>query len=203
MQEPNPDAIDRLLTISEQTKRNFLDRKFLKRQKLTSGQRSLRLWYVDLDTWMAGNVRQEVPAEVADPSRAPHAGAAIGPSLGEAGAVSASVTADEEQTHCALSGEKFEQYWDENHQEWRYKDAKRLTGEEAARYGLPEGALVLLSALGGQSSAFAKETDDKVQLKDEKEKCVTKENQKPSGEQLLLQVKSEEERPPKRVKADV
>ena len=44
-----------------------------------------------------------------------------------------SVVADDEQTHCALSGEKFEQFWDETHQEWRYKDAQRLTDEEAAQ----------------------------------------------------------------------
>ena len=45
-----------------------------------------------------------------------------------------SVVADEEQTHCALSGEKFDQFWDEDHQEWRYRDARRLSDEEAARY---------------------------------------------------------------------
>ena len=37
------------------------------------------------------------------------------------------------QTHCALSGEQFEQFWDEEHQEWRYRDAKALDAEEAAR----------------------------------------------------------------------
>ena len=45
-----------------------------------------------------------------------------------------SVVADEEQTHCALSGERFDQFWDEDHQEWRYRDAKRLDAEEAAVY---------------------------------------------------------------------
>lgn len=45
-----------------------------------------------------------------------------------------SVVADEEQTHCALSGERFDQFWDEDHQEWRYRDARRLTAEEAARW---------------------------------------------------------------------
>lgn len=37
------------------------------------------------------------------------------------------------QTHCALSGEQFEQFWDEEHQEWRYRGAKALDAEEAAR----------------------------------------------------------------------
>lgn len=40
---------------------------------------------------------------------------------------------DESQTHCALSGERFQQSWEEQHQEWRYKDAKRLDADEAAR----------------------------------------------------------------------
>lgn len=38
------------------------------------------------------------------------------------------------QTHCALSGEPFEQFWDEAHQEWRYRGAKALGAEEAARW---------------------------------------------------------------------
>ena len=37
------------------------------------------------------------------------------------------------QLHCALSGEQFEQFWDEEHQEWRYRNAKRLGAEEAQR----------------------------------------------------------------------
>ena len=37
------------------------------------------------------------------------------------------------QTCCALSGEAFEQFWDEGHQEWRYRGAKALDAEEAAR----------------------------------------------------------------------
>lgn len=43
------------------------------------------------------------------------------------------VPVDDAQTHCALSGERFQQFWDEEHQEWRYRDAKRLDAEEAAR----------------------------------------------------------------------
>ena len=207
MQEPNPDAIDRLLNVSEQTKRNFLDRKFLKRQKISSGQRSLRLWYVDLDTWMAGNVRHEPPS-----AGDGHASGSQDGGLGEIpppdgpGVITASVTADEDQTHCALSGEKFEQYWDENYQEWRYKGAKRLAGEEAARYGLKDGALVLLSALGGLSSAFVKQSNEKVrEVREEKndmKEVPGPSGELPSGEQLSIQVKEEEERPPKRVKAD-
>lgn len=45
----------------------------------------------------------------------------------------ASEPVDDLQTHCALSGERFEQYWEERYQEWRYRGAKRLSAEEAAR----------------------------------------------------------------------
>lgn len=44
------------------------------------------------------------------------------------------------QTHCALSGEQFEQFWDEEHQEWRYRDARALGAEEAARWGVQHGS---------------------------------------------------------------
>lgn len=45
------------------------------------------------------------------------------------------------QTHCALSGEAFEQFWDEAHQEWRYRGARALGAEEAARWaGAGDGA---------------------------------------------------------------
>ena len=46
----------------------------------------------------------------------------------------ASEPADDSQPNCGLSGEKFESFWDENHEQWRFRDAKRLTGEEAIRY---------------------------------------------------------------------
>ena len=52
--------------------------------------------------------------------------------------------ADESQKHCALSGEKFETYWDDEREEWRFRDAVRL---ESEAFGLPAGSLVLASAL--------------------------------------------------------
>jgi pre-mRNA cleavage complex 2 protein Pcf11 len=44
-----------------------------------------------------------------------------------------SVPVDDAQPLCALSGERFEQYWDDAHQEWRYAGARRLDAAEAAR----------------------------------------------------------------------
>lgn len=52
-QDLNPAAVQRLLAQTESTKKRFLDRKFLRRQKLGGGLRASRMWYVDLDTWMA------------------------------------------------------------------------------------------------------------------------------------------------------
>jgi pre-mRNA cleavage complex 2 protein Pcf11 len=46
------------------------------------------------------------------------------------------VPVDDSQTHCALSGERFQQFWDEQHQEWRYRDAMRLDADEATRLAL-------------------------------------------------------------------
>lgn len=55
--------------------------------------------------------------------------------------------ADESQRHCALSGEKFEAYWDDEREEWRFKNAVRLQSDA---FGLPAGSLVLASALPAQ-----------------------------------------------------
>lgn len=45
-----------------------------------------------------------------------------------------SVPADDSQPVCALSGERFDTFWDDTHEEWRFRDAVRLTAEQAARY---------------------------------------------------------------------
>lgn len=44
-----------------------------------------------------------------------------------------SARADESQPNCAMSGEKFETFWDHDLEEWRYKDAVVLTGADAAK----------------------------------------------------------------------
>lgn len=151
LQEPNPAAVDRLLSVTERTRGNFLDKKFFRRQKLSNGLRASRLWYVDLDTWMAGTTSAS-PPDGATRSGATNIDTVAPP---DSAASHATVAADEEQTHCALSGEKFDLYWDEDHQEWRYRDAKRLNADEAVQYGLSEGALVLVSALSGAPTVVA------------------------------------------------
>lgn len=60
LQEANPSAVARLLRQTEATKSRFLDRKFLRRQQKQAGAsaRGSRMWYLDLDTWMASTVGQ-------------------------------------------------------------------------------------------------------------------------------------------------
>ena len=41
--------------------------------------------------------------------------------------------ADPEQPTCALSGEKFDSFWDDARNEWRYQGAVALTAEQAQR----------------------------------------------------------------------
>lgn len=119
--------MDRLLGATARTRSSFLDRLFVRRQTREGGNRSSRQWYVDLDTWMAGTTGAGAPP----PGEAGGAGGAAGPAAPEP-EQRHTVEADDEQTRCALSGERFEQFWDEDRQEWRYRDARRLDAEEAA-----------------------------------------------------------------------
>lgn len=45
--------------------------------------------------------------------------------------------ADDAQPACALSGERFDTFWDDAREEWRYRDAVSLTAEQAARWLIP------------------------------------------------------------------
>ena len=51
----------------------------------------------------------------------------------EAAKEAASVPADDSQPACALSGERFETFWDNGREEWRFRDAVRLDAAQAAR----------------------------------------------------------------------
>lgn len=44
-----------------------------------------------------------------------------------------SIPADDSQPVCALSGERFDTFWDDTAEEWRFRDAVRLSAEQAAR----------------------------------------------------------------------
>jgi pre-mRNA cleavage complex 2 protein Pcf11 len=195
LQEHNQAAVDRLLTVTNLTKSSFLDRLFLRRQKHSSGIHASRLWYVDLDLWMAGTTGSGAappPGDVAGGGAHATGGA---PSLEQR----YSVVADDEQPHCALSGEKFDQFWDEDHQEWRYRDAKKLSAEEAASYNLAEGAIVLVSALGAgppMAAVGAGVSGDQVKKEEKKVK-------EEIGQGADAKIEEEEEEPAqKRIKRE-
>ncbi|KAI3437904.1 hypothetical protein D9Q98_000349 [Chlorella vulgaris] len=165
IKECNPSAVARLLRQTEATKSRFLDRKFLRRQQRAAGAaaRASRMWYVDLDTWMASTVGALPGGMTAAGAGAAGRGAGQGEQQAAVVAEppqSHSVPVDDSQTHCALSGEQFEQFWDEEHQEWRYRDAKMLDSEEAASYGLQEGAIVLVSTLGKPAASVLQDMED-------------------------------------------
>ena len=149
MQEANPAAVRRLLAATDATKTNFLDRKFLRRQKHSS---NLRLSAFGTSTWTRG--WPAAPLARHKRRRQRRGPGTARPALqSPRRRRSDRVPADDEQPCCALSGERFEQYWAEEHQEWRYRDAKRLDADEAAAHGLAQGALVLVTALGPPRAA--------------------------------------------------
>lgn len=136
-------AVDDLAAASTANRSKHLDRLFLHRQRLRNvSQTTSRRWYVDMDNWMAGTAADgAVPVFFQAECQEEAAGAAP----------EASVQVDPLQPCCTLSGERFDQFWDKEHQEWRYRGAVRLDEEEAARYGVPPGSLVLASCLGSRS----------------------------------------------------
>ena len=79
-------------------------------------------------TWFLG-LEQEAEAEAA---RAPEP----------------SVPADDEQPACALSGERFDTFWDDAEGQWRFRGAVRLDADQAARRG-PNAAHALWQACEG------------------------------------------------------
>uniref|UniRef100_A0A061QNK9 Pre-mRNA cleavage complex 2 protein Pcf11 n=1 Tax=Tetraselmis sp. GSL018 TaxID=582737 RepID=A0A061QNK9_9CHLO len=135
----NPAAVLALLDSSEKLRVKHLEFKFQRRRLLRATQTSSRAWYVSAEAWVSG--------------KRPHSEAVSGVFFGTEEVVKEeepamqSVPADDSQPLCAISGEKFEEFFDERNQEWRYKDARRLTGQEAAAYGVHDGAIVLVSCL--------------------------------------------------------
>lgn len=93
------------------------------------------MWYVELETWLKGSLRMEEPSEESKVEQKKSSVERSIPTM--------SVPVDESQTHCAISGEKFEKFWDDAAQEWRYADTIRVTEKMAPRLGVPSGSLVL------------------------------------------------------------
>ena len=128
IKERNQAAIHRLLSATRANQSVFLDNKFLKRKVRDSKTDHSQMWYVDLDTWYKGTTAQgtQMDSEVSN-KRGPD-------DVSQAPVMS--VPVDESQPECAVSGEKFEKFWDDELQEWRYLDAMRVSGSLAKRYVL-------------------------------------------------------------------
>jgi pre-mRNA cleavage complex 2 protein Pcf11 len=158
----NPAAVARLLKATEATKHRFLDRKFFKKKR-TANVLAARMWYVDVDTWLAGSIgsgavgggnrEQQRPAGVSGAAPATTANGRAGKHIQPAATKQYTVPVDDSQPSCALSGEKFEQVWNSATEQWVYKGVRKLEGNEAAAYGLPDGALVLVSVLGDSNAS--------------------------------------------------
>lgn len=163
----NPAAVARLLKATEATKHSFLDRKFFKKKR-TANVQAARMWYVDVDTWLAGSIgsgavaaggngggngEQQQPASVSGATPATTGNGRAVKRTQPAATEQYTVPVDDSQPSCALSGEKFEQVWNSATEQWVYKGVRKLEGNEAAAYGLPDGALVLVSVLGDSNAS--------------------------------------------------
>lgn len=136
----NQAAISRLLSATRANQAAFLDNKFLKKKIHDGRKEHSRMWYLDIDTWYKGTTKAE------EDSSGRQREGQLAPNGGEVPRLT-SVPVDENQTECAVSGEKFEKYWDEKEQEWRYLDVVKVTRAMSARLGVPEGSFVCASTV--------------------------------------------------------
>eukprot|EP00873_Tetraselmis_striata_P013356 jgi/Tetstr1/433620/TSEL_022885.t1 len=137
-QEAVPGAVEELLASSQELRGKHLDWKFARKKRQRASHTASRPWYLPSALWVTGCQKEPNDATpiffTNDDMEAPVVQAV-------------SVPADDAQTTCAISGEKFEEFFDEGRQEWRYRDAQKLSGAEARRYHVPEGSIVLVSCL--------------------------------------------------------
>ncbi|KAK9867749.1 hypothetical protein WJX84_000921 [Apatococcus fuscideae] len=135
----DPDVIMSLLDLPEHIKakhRGVYHKQQQKKRKAMEQPMS-RHWYADSNSWIKAttidpvSLAQEQQEEDAEqlPQKVP------------------TVPVDDSQQECALSGEKFDTIWDIESEDWHYLGAVRLDAQQAARYGLAEGVLVLADCL--------------------------------------------------------
>ncbi|KAK9859376.1 hypothetical protein WJX84_000657 [Apatococcus fuscideae] len=143
----NPTVIQSLILLPEDIKakhRGVLHRQQQRKRKAIE-QPTSRHWYADSVSWIkattvdATRLAQEQQVAEAEEQRR----------------VIPTVPVDDAQRECALSGERFETVWDAESEDWHYLGAVRLSAEEAARYGLAEGMLVLADCLSSSRPEVA------------------------------------------------
>ncbi|CAK0785565.1 hypothetical protein CVIRNUC_008775 [Coccomyxa viridis] len=143
MKAEDPQVLRELLACSLALRPKHVDRKFLHRRRMRGRSTMSQQWFVNTDNWIAGTA--------ADMQAAPVFFDIEGKQSEEQQEVS--IPADDSQPVCALSGERFDTFWDDAHEEWRFRDAVRLNAEQAARYGVPSGTIVKVSCLSSSPEA--------------------------------------------------
>lgn len=58
------------------------------------------------------------------------------------------------ENYCAISGDKLERIYDEDEEDWFFKDCKKLTKEESEKFGVPEGSICIIDYIQGDEFYF-------------------------------------------------
>ena len=145
-----------------------LDLQALRRRKRKEGSSSRR-WCVDSDAWIAGAAAEaadDAPAffEIEHAKKEEDARNAVD--------VNSSVAKEDDVTHCALSGEPFEVFYNEEEDEWHFKRATRLPRDYK---GVPAGSIVLVTALPKDGNYDDEDDDEEDDDDDDDEEEVVEE----------------------------
>ncbi|WIA19514.1 hypothetical protein OEZ85_004125 [Tetradesmus obliquus] len=141
LKETHAGVLHLLEQLSVTSRAKFRDVEFQrnKRRSAAAGAGASRAWYLTVDTWIAGTLTTE-DAVASNPFGDE---AASDSEQGE----EALEPEDPEQPCCAISGEPFDKFFDPDKEEWFYRGAKRIHGDEAQRYGVADGSLVKAKCL--------------------------------------------------------
>lgn len=140
-QEAHKDVVDELLSKSHETRPKRLQMKYVRKQRQKSATIACRQWYVSPEAWIAGTTTSsEAVPEFFEPQANTKAEA-------EALQKILTVSMDEGQPDCAISGEKFDIDKDPETGDWVYIGAKRIYGKEAEQYGVADGSIVKVKCL--------------------------------------------------------
>eukprot|EP00894_Picocystis_sp_ML_P001655 jgi/Pico_ML_1/52172/g380.t2 len=102
---------------SQEKYSKHLDALFLKNRRAASRGTNCRQWYPKESGWLTS-----AGSAVAEEEDAPPVVSAA-PTAAEALRMIHSVPADDDQKHCAITGEPFETFWHPEEDEWHYRDA--------------------------------------------------------------------------------
>eukprot|EP00894_Picocystis_sp_ML_P002197 jgi/Pico_ML_1/52714/g3384.t1 len=102
---------------SQEKYSKHLDALFLKNRRAASRGTNCRQWYPKESGWL-----MSAGSAVAEEEDAPPVVSAA-PTAAEALRMIHSVPADDDQKHCAITGEPFETFWHPEEDEWHYRDA--------------------------------------------------------------------------------